>query len=186
MEQSKPTHVLVRALFHEDRGVKPPPADAVTPEFYNGLVQRRLGELAKPLPPKQLDELAARLHRYVTELEKGGTKVVFFEVPEIPESWNQPLKVSIRERVRSQFPEPQYRWVPFVDAGGYKSSDAVHLTRNGAAQYCGVLASFMHSIDPVVAPLTTPTAPPGTSPVLAGPARPPTTLPAPASRAATE
>ena len=145
LEQNKPSHVLVRAL---NRGPKETAsADPASGAFFDELVRRRLKELAEPLPPERLDEIMGRLHAQVDALQKRGIQVIFFEVPELAQAEDRPLKLCIRERVRREFPEPRSHWIPMPDATAYRTTDAVHLTSDSARRYCGVLSEYLASLD---------------------------------------
>ena len=142
METNKPSHVAVRAVAMGNDH-KPASGDGVSAEFFDTLVRRRMEELAKPADGKRLDEIVGRLRQDVAALEGRGTRVVFFEMPELAGAEGQPLKVSIRERVRAEFPPSQYAWIPDVEAGRFRTTDAVHLTPESARMYCAVVSEYM-------------------------------------------
>lgn len=145
METSKPSHVAVRAMAM-GKDHKPSTGEGVSREFFDTLIHRRMGELSEPVDAKRLDEIASRLKRDVTALESQGIRVVFFEMPELPGAEGQPLKVSIRERVRIDFPPSRYAWIPDSDATRFQTTDAVHLNPASAKQYCGIVSEFMTSL----------------------------------------
>src|SRR3954451_65438 len=148
LEQNKPSHVLVRALHGKGSQTGESAATSADPAagpFFDELVRRRLKGLAEPLPPERLDAIMARLHAQVDSLQARGIRVVFFEVPELAQAEDRPLKVSIRERVQREFPELRYRWIPMPDATAYRTTDGLHLTSDSARRYCGVLSEYVAS-----------------------------------------
>ena len=104
LEQNKPSHVLVRALHgkgaRKERIRIGRGADPASGAFFDELVRRRLNELAEPPSPERLNEIMARLHAQVDALQKRGTQVIFFEVPELPQAEDRPLK-AVHPRARA-------------------------------------------------------------------------------------
>ena len=152
LEQNKPSHVLVRALHgrgtdRTESASALAAADPASGAFFDELVRRRLNELAEPPSPERLNEIMARLHAQVDALQKRGIQVIFFEVPELAEAEDRPLKAVIREHVQREFPEPKYRWIPMPDATAYRTTDAVHLTSDSARRYCAVVSDYLASVD---------------------------------------
>jgi hypothetical protein len=150
LEQNKPSHVLVRALHgrgaQKSESASAAGADPVSAAFFDELVRRRLNELSEPPSPQRLDEIMARLHAQVDALQKRGIQVIFFEVPELAQAEDRPLKATIRERVQREFPEPKYHWIPMPDATAYRTTDAVHLTSDSARRYCAVMSGYLASV----------------------------------------
>jgi hypothetical protein len=151
LEQNKPSHVLVRALHgkgsEKNESAASAAADPTSGAFFDELVRRRLNELAEPPSPERLNEIMARLHAQIDALQQRGIQVIFFEVPELAQAEDRPLKATIRERVQREFPEPNYRWIPMPDATAYRTTDGVHLTSDSARQYCTVLSGYLASFE---------------------------------------
>ena len=128
------------------------------------LETRRAGELAEPLDSTSLDDIVSDLRRHVTDLERRGVDVVFFEMPEHAKFREMPRPTSVRQRLHEAFPASRYSWVTQVDHATYRTTDFVHLTAAGSKRYAEVLKAHVASLSPTAAPampatVATPAAP---------------------------
>ena len=67
------------------------------------------------------------LARQVENLEKNGTRVVFFEMPVNETLCDLPEPQMIRDYYRRYFPESRYTYIRVPHCAGYKTTDGAHL-----------------------------------------------------------
>jgi hypothetical protein len=153
-EQYKPSHVLVTEL---PGGKTKPSTGGLTGDRFAEQVNRRLAELRVAPRPDALDDIAQRLATSVKRLQAKGCRVVFFEVPEYPQSEHLPKPEALRAKLHELFPEDKYAWVPHVDPGDFQTTDAVHLDPASAKRYAQIVAEFVTTLAPPAA--TAPSSP---------------------------
>lgn len=142
-ERYKPSHVLVTALPELTSGGGRP---QLSSDLFEEQLNRRMLELSNPPAPEQLVRVIAKLRTYITTLEANGIRVVLFEMPEHGAYADLPRHAVLRSAIRTAFPPETYAWAPSVPWDNYRTTDAVHLDRDSADRFAGVIANFVLSL----------------------------------------
>lgn len=84
----------------------------------------------------------------VENLEKNGTRVVFFEMPVNETLCDLPEPQMIRDYYRRYFPESRYRYIRVPHCEGYKTTDGAHL---GGAEALRFTKYFKRQVESLTA-----------------------------------
>ncbi len=85
------------------------------------------------VPEEDLRVAIQRLKRLVVELADQGVAIAFFEMPQHHSICDSPHANSIREAIKTAFPDLPYLDHP--DCADYVTSDGIHLTRSSIVKY---------------------------------------------------
>jgi hypothetical protein len=91
------------------------------------ILRANLELLAKEVPAAQLQARIDELDGLIETLERHGTRVAFFEVPEHPASYATPLRRQLRQSVSDAFQPSNYLFAPTGAAEEFSTRDGVHL-----------------------------------------------------------
>ena len=99
----------------------------------NSLVEKALKE-DKPIERNIIESRMSDIKSLINELERKGTKFIFFEMPVNYRLTNLKMYEQIREAVRKDFPEGKYDYLP-SDTSKYLTTDGQHLDFEGQQNY---------------------------------------------------
>jgi hypothetical protein len=101
--------------------------EGVSPELFARLLAEELEKFQEPVERARdlpnLDEVRSMIEELTA---RGGTQVVFFEMPVHPAVAASPRCVSHRAILRAEFPPERYTWLS-LPAADYRTTDGVHL-----------------------------------------------------------
>ena len=104
----------------------------VSPELFARLLAEELEKFQEPVErARELPHLE-EVRGMIEELTvRGGTQVVFFEMPVHPAVAASPRYVTHRAILRAEFPPERYTWLSLPEAD-YRTTDGVHLLSSSA------------------------------------------------------
>ncbi len=88
----------------------------------------------RPIPEAQMSAGLARLRYHVDDLERGGTRVFFMEMPVDPILRGTGIVKDSIAALRREFPPDRFRWIEFSRLGPFETRDGVHLLRQDAVR----------------------------------------------------
>lgn len=107
----------------------------INSNIFNKLLDIKINEYSKIPDEKVLIDRFSVIKRYVTELEKKGAQVIFFEMPVNEKLCNLPMASIIREYFYKTFPIDKYKYIPSPDCKSYITRDGIHLGPEEAIKY---------------------------------------------------
>ncbi|GAB3688143.1 hypothetical protein GCM10027592_02630 [Spirosoma flavus] len=126
---------VMKALLRDWRGgATDEIVETVDTAFVTRLVHKRLSQTSDKPQDKALQETIDVADTYIQDLQKRGTKLVFFEMPTDPRIRNSNVSRRLRELVSTTFPASLYQHIPYP-ADTYQTTDGVHLPRNECVRY---------------------------------------------------
>lgn len=102
---------------------------------YNELLNKQLERYAQPPAPALFDQQFDKLKQAVSELQRHGTRVVFFEMPVDCRLDNLPRAQAIRLAFRQHFPPTRYSYVALPPCSAFQTSDGLHLDAQSITEY---------------------------------------------------
>lgn len=133
----QPSSVFLR-LIHASKENRTPNQAAIA-------IGRRSRE--QPLTEEQhqsLDNNLIRLRQFVDEFQRRGTTVYFVEVPVDRQVWESRYESEIRQVLRQQFPETQFRWIIPDMKRNWQTTDGMHLTIDEARRFKHQIFQFLN------------------------------------------
>lgn len=85
--------------------------------------------------PLNIDNTMKKLKEYISDFEKHGTTIVFFEMPVQYQLCNLPRSKSIRSAFYKNFPKDKYTYIDAPDMKEYETTDGIHLDYFYAEKY---------------------------------------------------
>lgn len=113
----------------------------VSSEMFENLVSLRIREYSATPDTSVLNNRKSTLKRNISELERRGARVVFFEMPVNERLSKLPLPCCIREAFFSIFPPEKYTYLNFPDCSEYHTRDGEHLSPEEALRYTAFFKS---------------------------------------------
>jgi hypothetical protein len=86
------------------------------------------------LLPNESAGMVRALRRYIDYLERGGTKVVFMEMPADPAIRNGGAMQTVLLALIQAFPPDRYEWIEFSALAPFTTADGLHLLSQDATR----------------------------------------------------
>ncbi len=132
-EQYEPICILASTIIGASKMNTQAGMAVIDHDLLNSLVEEALREDT----PIDEDYMESRMHdikSLINQLERKGTKFVFFEMPVNYRLTHLKMYDQIREAVRAEFPADKYDYLP-TDTARYITTDGQHLDFEGQLQY---------------------------------------------------
>ncbi|MBD2699740.1 hypothetical protein IC229_03765 [Spirosoma sp. BT702] len=147
---------VMKALLRDWRGgASDDIVETVDTAFVTRLVQKRLSQTNDRPDDKALQQTIDKADTYIQELQKRGTKLIFFEMPTDPRIRNTNVSRRLRELVDATFSNSAYQHIPYP-TDTYQTTDGIHLPRNECIRYTRYLYEQLSQSQTISQPTSTP------------------------------
>jgi hypothetical protein len=108
---------------------------SISGDLFNMMLQHKIDQYSTVPDKELLNNRFSIIQKYVNELEKRGSKVIFFEMPLNEKLYTLVTPVMIREYFYKTFPFEKYNYIKISDYNGYVTRDGIHLEPEEALRY---------------------------------------------------
>lgn len=121
-------------------------AAAMDEGVFDNIMKANREHLDRSPAEAELKAVAERLGSYVDELERAGTKCVFYEMPIDKTLRDLAEPAAVRKALNERFPASRYTWLELEPGRDWKTSDGIHLLPDEADRVIQRMMDFEKTI----------------------------------------